>query len=1111
MIKNIKKIFLSKTNLAFIIIAIFIVMNTGLYLYFENEKETLIENTFNQLSTVNNYKSNLVSLWLKERENDAKMILNVKTMYSEISLLINEPKNESNKKIIIDYYKSFKEVYLYENICLMDNNGKQILSVSEINSKVSNETIDLIQNNRIDNNIYFTNSYLENDSTINFDIIIPFVASNNIKNKAYQILKINPNRHLNNIISKIPFASKTAETILYELKNDSVYNLLPINQIIHKPMQLKIAMTMNEVMIVNSIKNKINYLFGEDYKTDYVLGHSQKINGINWYIITKINKDEVFRDYNKLALISIISFALLFFTITSLLLFIRKNEKKSLDLELYKNELELRQRNEIFKTILYSIGDGVITTDANGIITQMNPVAERLTEWRESEAIGQKLLDIYIVYNEDTGEEVVNPATLVMHTKEITHLSNTAIIVSKNNITRPISHSASQIRNENGEIIGAVLLVRDQTEEERVRKILVESEKYTNEILAKLNESQKVAQIGSFEIDLLTDKVWWSEEVYRIFDENVNSFIPDMNSSDKYSTPEVIDLNRNIISEAILNKINFLIEGEIITNNGNKKNCRIIGKAVYNSNGTPLKIVATIIDETEKKKYEKQLRLLSNSINQSPVSIIITDLLGRIEYVNPKFEEISGYTFDEVKGENTRFLKSGYTSLKEYIDLWDTITKGNIWHGEFVNLKKDKTTHWESASIAPIYDDKGIISNFVSVQLDITEIKKIQWDLILAKDKAEEMNKLKSSFLANMSHELRTPMIGILGFAKLIENESNMDEIKEMSNLIYESGKRLMDTLNSILNLSKIESGSIKIENESFDLIIILNELIHNFQTTAKENQLELIFNNSNKELLLVSDKRMLTDIINNLINNGLKFTENGTVTVTENILNINNIKYVKIEVIDTGIGIPEENMEFIFDEFRQGSEGIARNYDGSGLGLTISRKYAKLLNGDLSVQSKFKIGTTFTLILPIEEVKDIASEINSAPRIIKHNSSNDNSKINILYVEDDDINIIYFKKLCSAKYEVFTTRDSQNALDIISQNKIDIIFMDINLGTDESGIDITVKIKSIPEYQNIPIIACTAFAMFGDKKKFIALGCDDYLSKPFDKAQFKEILDNWL
>jgi len=214
MIKNIKKIFLSKTNLAFIIIAIFIVMNTGLYLYFENEKETLIENTFNQLSTVNNYKSNLVSLWLKEREKDAKMILNVKTMYSEISLLINEPKNESNKKIIIDYYKSFKEVYLYENICLMDNNGKQILSVSEINSKVSNETIDLIQNNRIDNNIYFTNSYLENDSTINFDIIIPFVTSNNIKNKAYQILKINPNRHLNNIISKIPFASKTAETIL---------------------------------------------------------------------------------------------------------------------------------------------------------------------------------------------------------------------------------------------------------------------------------------------------------------------------------------------------------------------------------------------------------------------------------------------------------------------------------------------------------------------------------------------------------------------------------------------------------------------------------------------------------------------------------------------------------------------------------------------------------------------------------------------------------------------------------------------------------------------------------------------------------------------------------
>lgn len=281
------------------------------------------------------------------------------------------------------------------------------------------------------------------------------------------------------------------------------------------------------------------------------------------------------------------------------------------------------------------------------------------------------------------------------------------------------------------------------------------------------------------------------------------------------------------------------------------------------------------------------------------------------------------------------------------------------------------------------------------------------------------------------------------------------------------------------------------------------------YKSIAEDNNIKIEFIHSSDKLPIVADKNIINDIINNLVNNAIKFTKSGSVTINQSEFAHNDKYFVKIDVIDTGIGISEEEQKFIFDEFRQGSEGISRNYEGTGLGLTISQKYAHLINGDLSVKSKLGAGSTFTLILPIEKIED--SKNNGDNNISSTNSNvSPERRKTILYVEDDKLSIDFFTRILSKKYTVLTTRTCSGAVEIIADNEIDIIIMDINLGMGENGLEITKVIKEIPEYAKIPIVACTAYASETDKNHYLEQGCDDYLSKPYEIKDMLEIIKKW-
>lgn len=512
--------------------------------------------------------------------------------------------------------------------------------------------------------------------------------------------------------------------------------------------------------------------------------------------------------------------------------------------------------------------------------------------------------------------------------------------------------------------------------------------------------------------------------------------------------------------------------------------------------------------QLSKKEAEERIRKLSAGIEQSPASVVITDLSGNVEYANKRFTEVTGYTLEEVKGKHTRLLKSGELPDNEYKKLWQTIKDKKEWRGEFHNKKKNGELFWELASISPILDENGNITNFIAVKEDITHIKKMTEDLIAARDKAEEMNKVKSYFYAQMSHELRTPFVGIFGFAELLKEKLGKSEEKEMAEAIFKSSKRLMETLNKILDITKLEFDKLEPKFSGVDIKKLITELGNNFSRTAQNHNTIINISFNQDSIILKTDEKLLTEILANLISNAVKYTINGLIEIQTDAILIDQNNWCIIKVIDNGIGIPEEKLNLIWDDFRQVSEGFNRTFEGTGLGLSITKKYVGLLGGHILVESKVNKGTIFTLELPCikyeeqQEVKSIDYDRTSSSE--KPNLS---LKPKILYVEDEEITLLYVKKILSDSYEVDTADNASLALEKINQNYYSALLLDINLGKGIDGVKLMQLIRENNFYKSTPIVALTAFATSSDRIEFLNKGFTHYLSKPFSSFDLKKIL----
>ena len=451
-------------------------------------------------------------------------------------------------------------------------------------------------------------------------------------------------------------------------------------------------------------------------------------------------------------------------------------------------------------------------------------------------------------------------------------------------------------------------------------------------------------------------------------------------------------------------------------------------------------------------------------------------------------------------------MQSGEQSDKFYEVLWNTILSGNVWNGELHNKKKNGDSYWESTVISTILNSKGEITFFLAVKEDITEKKRMVADLVQAKEKAEESDRLKSAFLANMSHEIRTPMNGIMGFAELLK-EPNLsgDEQQEYIHIIQKSGTRMLNIINDIISISKVESGQMDIYITDTNVNKQIDYLYTFFNPEAEQKGLQLFFKKplSSKEVTLKTDKEKVYAVLTNLIKNAIKFTPTGSIEFGYE----RKDKYLEFFVKDTGPGIREEQKNFIFERFRQGSESLSRSYEGAGLGLTISKAFVEMLGGKIWIESSVGKGSEFYFTIPY-----IIKTNDKKPA--KSLVSNDEAeyplhKLKILIAEDDKISSVLLGKVVrNFSKEVIIVKNGIEAVEACCDNPdIDLILMDIKMPLMD-GYEATRLIRKFNP--GVMIIAQSAFALTGDQEKAIEVGCNDYLTKPIIRKDLMEHINKY-
>jgi PAS domain S-box-containing protein len=552
------------------------------------------------------------------------------------------------------------------------------------------------------------------------------------------------------------------------------------------------------------------------------------------------------------------------------------------------------------------------------------------------------------------------------------------------------------------------------------------------------------------------------------------------------------------------------------TIDGRKINVEFVSN-VYLENHRKI-IQCNIRDITERKKRENEL--IDSEIRRHALLQTIPDLIwskntdGKYLTCNSTFESFFGaieadiigktdYDFidrelaDSFRENDKKAMEAGKSTTNE-----EWITFAGDGHRAFLETIK-----------APMYDADNKLIGVLGIGRDITKRKETENALIKAKEKAEESDRLKTAFLANMSHEIRTPMNGIIGFTELLKEPMlTGEEQKTYIDIIEKSGERLLNIINDIISISKIESGETGISVSPTNINEVIENLISFFSSEAEQKNIKIQFLHflSGSEAIINTDKEKVTSILTNLIKNAIKFTATGSIEIGY----VKKKNYLEFFVKDTGTGVPEEQKEIIFERFRQGSESLIRNYEGAGLGLSISKGYVDFLGGKIWVENNkenpltgklnSENGSTFYFTIPYESVNEEKTTLKKIPAYNVKERTLKNLKI--LIVEDDRISefliSIISKKISN---NILKVANGIDAIQVFQDNPdIDLVLMDIKMpGMD--GYEATRQIRKFNK--NVIIIAQTAYALEGDGEKAAEAGCNDYISKPINLIKLKEMI----
>lgn len=512
----------------------------------------------------------------------------------------------------------------------------------------------------------------------------------------------------------------------------------------------------------------------------------------------------------------------------------------------------------------------------------------------------------------------------------------------------------------------------------------------------------------------------------------------------------------------------------------------------------------------QRSKTLEQTRMLGMAVEQSPVGVMITDASGRVVYNNKRFAEISGYDAAVLKIVTSEVLMQIFGDEKIAEEIISVLDGNKSWSRELLLSRPDKSQVWISFSLSPVFDEQGKPGNWLVIAEDNTEKRRMLDELIEARDKAQESDRLKSAFLMNMSHEIRTPLNSIMGFADLLAGHTNsLDEVRTQGSVIYRNGQRLLELINNILKISKIDAGAEAMTLVRFNAAQLIQDVIVSMRPQASKQEIQLLMEISPEDLDLwiEADRLKIHQVIDNLMSNALKFTASGSITVGLN----RNGSLLRFFVKDTGRGIPKSELDKIFDRFYQSSTSLNRGYEGVGLGLALCRSMVSLMEGKIWAESEENKGSVFFFEIPLKIIENKTKD--EVPRAANRKPEGQSPNLagnTILIADDDEPSRFMMKALLSALgCTTYFASNGLEALEMLNRHpEINIAFIDIKMPI----LDGLETLKRIRQSGNkLILVATTAFALPGDEHRFRSEGFDDYLAKPLTRLHVVKMLEKHL
>jgi PAS domain S-box-containing protein len=766
-------------------------------------------------------------------------------------------------------------------------------------------------------------------------------------------------------------------------------------------------------------------------------------------------------------------------------------------LDRWETQAALKEGEKKYRELVESANSIIMRMDTFGNITFINKYAEDFFGYRQKEIIGRNVVGTIVPSMDSEGRDLRKMIECIGKNPEA-YASNANENMRSNGERVWIFWTNRPVKNDNGEIVEVLCIGNDLTENrrssERLKKVvqdLRETRDYLENLIGHAN-APIIVWDPSFQITR------FNHAFERLTGHRAEDV---MGGHLDILFPEISKATSMAYIEKTLSGVSWdAVEIPILRKDGEVRTVLWNSATIYDEDGKM--VVATIAqgqDITERKEAESQVIFQASLLDQVRNAVIATDLDGKIVYWNHFAEVLYQWKADEVLGKSIveTIVPEGKSGLIKGV-IEDIILYG-YRESEHMVRRKDGSLFPAFYVFNALKDRQGRSMGFVSVSIDLTERKKVEQDLLLAKERAESATKAKSEFLANMSHEIRTPMNAVIGLTGLLLNTNIDSEQRDYVETIRSSGDSLLAVISDILDFSKIEGGMLDLEKEPFDLQKCLEASLNMVAQAAMRKGLLLGFSiEPNVPRMLLGDLTRLKQILVNLLGNAVKFTEAGEIFVSVSSQPEDGKHEIHFAVKDTGIGISKDRMSRLFQSFSQVDASTTRKYGGTGLGLAISKNLAELMGGRIWAESEPGKGSVFYFTIEAEASPEPSPEEPQGeplqpPAGLDHEAK---KHLCILLAEDNVVNQkVAIRMLERLGYKADVAANGLQVLSALQSHPYDVVLMDVQM-PDMDGLEATRRIRRMPGCQPY-IIAMTAHAMKGDREECLEAGMNDYVSKP--------------